>query len=195
MATALRAADPARPIPACPGWTTVELAAHITGVHRWVLKALDNDGPPPFDETPDGGDLAATYSVAADAMLARLHALPKDTPVWTFNRNDGTAGFWHRRQLQEVAMHRWDAQPYAFSDEIAADGLDEVVEFFLPRQVGSGRLTLPPASLRLVAPDRSWVVGEGPETVVEGTPGELLLQLWQRGEHLPGVWGQIRLTP
>ena len=195
MADALRDADPAQPVPACPGWTVRELAAHVTGVHRWVLKALDNNGPPPFDETPDDGDLAARYAEAAQAMVQRLRELPKDAPAWTFNKNDGTAGFWHRRQLHEVAIHRWDAQPYVLDDAIATDGIDEVFDFFVPRQLTRGSLTLPAERLTLTTGDRTWHLGEGPETAVEGKASDLLLMLWQRSRTLPGTWAQTPLTP
>lgn len=195
MAGALRDADPARPVAACPGWTTRELAAHVTGVHRWVLRALENNGPPPFDDTLADGDLAASYAEAAQAMVQRLRELPKDAPAWTFNKNDSTAGFWHRRQLHEIAVHRWDVQPYVLDEAIATDGIDEVVDFFLPRQLKTGRLTLPAERLTLTTGDRTWHIGDGPETTLEGPASDLLLKLWQRGGTLPGTWAPTRLTP
>ncbi len=195
MTAALAAADHSAAVAACPGWTVRELAWHLIGVHRWALAALDSPSPPPYDETPGSGDLVEGYAEASSAILARLGELPADHACWTFDRGNPTAAFWRRRQLHEVAMHRWDVAAYAFADEVAADGIDEVLEFFLPRQLKSGRTVLPESTLRLVSAERTWQVGQGPEAVVEGRPGELLLRLWRRGTPLPGAWGEAALTP
>lgn len=196
MSAAIHANDPNQPIDGCPGWTMRELTGHVTGIHRWVLQALENRGAGSYDETPDETDLAEGYDTAANAMLDRLTELPADAPAWTFNRDDQTAGFWRRRQLHELAVHRWDAAPYEISDEVATEGIDEILDFFLPRAITKGLTVLPVATLNLVTPGRTWTLGDtGPETVLEGTPHAVLLTLYQRGSTLPGVWGQTRLTP
>jgi uncharacterized protein (TIGR03083 family) len=195
MTEALRAADPAAPVEACPGWTMRDLAGHVTGVHRWVLAALSSDAPPPYDETPTDGDLVATYAAAANEMVSALTALPPGHACWTFDRGNRSASFWRRRQLHEIAVHRWDVQPYPLTDEVAVDGLDEVVDFLLPRQLAAGRTTLPDGALELRSPGRTWTLGEGTTTVVEGPAGELLLSLWGRRTPLPGPWAETRLTP
>jgi uncharacterized protein (TIGR03083 family) len=194
MTAALAAADPATPVEACPGWTVRELGGHITGVHRWVLAALDGDGPPPYDETPQADPVAA-YDAAAQSLVARLRELPTDHPCWTFDRSNPTASFWRRRQVHEVSVHLWDVAPYELTDAVAEDGIDEVLDFFLPRQVKAGRTTLPAGTLELRTPHRSWTVGEGPATVVEGSASELLLALWGRGRRLPDPWAGAGLTP
>ncbi|MGZ6792458.1 MAG: maleylpyruvate isomerase family mycothiol-dependent enzyme [Mycobacteriales bacterium] len=195
MTAALAAADPDQQVEACPGWTARDLAGHVTGVHRWVLAALETDSPPPYDETPPAGDLAQAYAPVAREMLDALASVPADAPCWTFDRANRTAGFWRRRQLHEIGMHRWDLAPYPLDEQVAADGLDEVLGFMVPRQLKMGRAVLPEARLRLVWPGGTWSVGEGPLTVVEGTPAELLLRLWGRGEPLPAPWGAVALTP
>jgi uncharacterized protein (TIGR03083 family) len=195
MTAALAAADPSAAVAACPGWTVRELAWHLIGVHRWTLAALDSTSPPPYDETPGAGDHVEGYAQASRAMLARLGELPADHPCWTFDRAHPTASFWRRRQLHEVAMHRWDVAAHGFGNELASDGIEEVLDFFLPRQLKSGRTVLPEGTLRLVGGARTWQIGQGPDVVVEGTPGELLLRLWRRGTPLPGAWGEAALTP
>ncbi|MCU1596102.1 MAG: hypothetical protein JWO12_3494 [Frankiales bacterium] len=193
MSTALGGADPAREVEGCPGWTIAELTAHLTAVHRWATAALETTTPPPYDEAPAD---AAAYTEAAQAMLARLRQLPADHPCWTFDKQNPTAGFWRRRQKLEVAVHRWDVAPYAISDEVAIDGIDEVLGFFLPRQVHLGRTTLPDGTLTLVSPSRTWTVGQGgDQSVLEGSPADLLLAVYQRGNRLPGAWGETPLTP
>ena len=179
MAAALAKTDPDRDVPSCPGWTVSALTAHITAVHRWVLGALRNEGAPPYDE------VAATpldYAAAATALVTRLRELPTDAPCWTFNRDDQTAAFWRRRQLQEVSIHRWDVDRHDLDLVIATEGVNEVVDFFLPRQLGMGRTTLPSGTLTLSDGARSWtlVSGDGPAATVNGDTGALNLLLWGR---------------
>jgi uncharacterized protein (TIGR03083 family) len=180
MAAALRAADPAADVPSCPGWTVQDLANHLTAVHRWVLGALRNEGSPPYDEsvhsTPDD------YATVSGELVTRLRALPEDAPCWTFDRDDRTAAFWRRRQLQEVSIHRWDVDRHEIDDVIAGAGVDEVVGFFLPRQLALGRTTVPGGTLTLAAPGRTWTLlsSEGPTTRVQGSPADLNLLLWGR---------------
>jgi uncharacterized protein (TIGR03083 family) len=194
-AAAFRAADLDAPVAACPGWTVGSLVAHLTGVHRWVIGALDNQGAPPYDETP-AADPAGEYERQATALTAKLRALPPDAPAWTFDKNDQTAGFWRRRQLHEVAMHRWDVQPYPMAREVAEDGIDEVLDFFLPRQLATGRTQVPEGTLRLVSLEREWSFGGGrPVHTTQGTAGDLALGLWRRVELDLGPWGQAKLTP
>jgi uncharacterized protein (TIGR03083 family) len=194
MTAALRTTSPHQAVEACPGWTVRELTAHLTAVHRWAEAALTTvTAPPPYDESLGEGDLVETYAEVAKSMLAALARVPNDHPCWTFDRGNSTAGFWRRRQLHEVSVHRWDVAPYALGDEVAEDGLDEVFDFFLPRQVNTGRTNLPDQRLTLKAHGRNWSIGEGPETVLEGTAGELLLRLWGRGQGLPAPW--TKLTP
>lgn len=179
MAAALRAADPARDVPSCPGWTVAALTAHLTAVHRWVLGALRDEGSPPYDETPATPD---DYAAAATELVTRLRELPEDAPCWTFNRDDRTAGFWRRRQLQEVSIHRWDVDQHEIDEAIAAAGVDEVVDFFLPRQLALGRTTVPEGSLTLVAPSKQWTLlpGGGATASVHGSVADLNLLLWGR---------------
>lgn len=195
MVGALRDADLAAPVPSCPGWTVAELVAHLSGVHRWVARALDDAGPPPYDEDPSA-DPVADYERDATAMLDKLRSLPADAPAWTFDKHDQTAGFWRRRQLHEVSVHRWDVTRHRVSDEVAEDGIDEVLDFFLPRQVAIGRTEVPEGTLRLVSPGRAWAFGDGrPVQTAHGTASDLLLGLWGRVELDLGAWGGAKLTP
>ena len=194
MTAAFERAPQDQPVAACPGWTVREVTAHLCGVHRWAEAALSTTtAPPAYDESVTGGDLVETYSQVAQSMLNALQQVPTEHACWTFNRQDQTSGFWQRRQLHELSVHRWDVAPYDLSDEVATDGIDEVVDFFLPRQVRTGRTSLPEQQLVLASPGRSWRIGKGPETIVEGSAGELLLRLWGRAEPLPAAWAS--LTP
>ncbi|MDX6217497.1 MAG: hypothetical protein QOG99_3081 [Frankiales bacterium] len=195
MVGILRDLDLAAPVRSCPGWTVADLVAHLTGIHRWVVGALDNTGPPPYDEEPQP-DPVGDYERHATAMVEKLRGLAPDAPAWTFDRHNQTAGFWRRRQLHEVAVHRWDVQPYPLESAIAADGIDEVLDFFLPRQLGLGRTEVPEGTLRLISPERAWAFGDGrPLQTAQGTASDLVLGLWGRVELDLGAWGHVKLTP
>jgi uncharacterized protein (TIGR03083 family) len=195
MVGVLRDLDLAAPVRSCPGWTVADLVAHLTGIHRWVVGALDNAGPPPYDEEPQPDPVGA-YERHATAMVEKLRSLAPDAPAWTFDRHNQTAGFWRRRQLHEVAVHRWDVQPYPLDPAIASDGIDEVLDFFLPRQIGMGRTEVPEGTLRLISPERAWAFGDGrPLHTTQGTASDLILGLWGRVDLDLGAWGQAKLTP
>lgn len=180
MTAALRRTDPTTSVVSCPGWTAADLTAHLTGVHRWVLSALRDEGPPPYSEPATSPD---DYAAAAAELVTRLRELPPDAPCWTFNRADPTAAFWRRRQLHEVTVHRWDLEQQRIPDDVAADGVAEVVDFFLPRLLAQGRTTLPAGRLVLDNGARTWALvdTQGPTATVTADPATLNLLLWGRG--------------
>jgi hypothetical protein len=125
----------------------------------------------------------------------------------TWYEPEQTVGFWIRRMAQETVIHRVDAELAAgvaveeIPEDLAVDGIDEVLERFLG--YGSHRWTedfkpsvpdrdLPPV---LVATDGyGWLVRTTPEgasvevatprtdapAIVTGEPVPLLLWLWRR---------------
>jgi uncharacterized protein (TIGR03083 family) len=199
MASALAASDPDAPVVACPGWTVRDLAGHVTTLHGWVTDALDRTDMPPFAEQPAAGgaqEIAAAYAAVGEAMTRRMRALPPDHACWTFDPTRQVASFWYRRQMHELAVHRWDLDPHEMDEPIAADGVDEALDFFLPRMLKAGRATLPGGTLELVSPTRTWTVGSGePVARAEGSAGELLLALWGRNALLPQNWRDAKLMP
>ncbi len=143
-------------------------------------------GPQGYDGPHDGTELLSWFRVGADDMYGVLAVTPS-TPAWTF-APAGNVAFWRRRQCHENAVHRWDLETAlgetpALDAELAADGIAEVVEVFVPRQIERGRMTPPKESVRLVATDTGgeWSVGPGePVAALSGPAGAVLLALWQR---------------
>lgn len=193
MTDAVASADPSAPVDTCAGWTVLDLVSHVVAVHNWARAALDSTDPPAYDEQPITGDLAQAYSTAGRALLTRIDEVADDNPAWTLDRADRTAGFWVRRQLFELVIHRWDLAPAAVDETLAEDGIDEVVDVLLPRQVRLGRTALPAGGLHLASDRRTWTIGTPPRVTVTGSAGTLLLQLWGRGRALPPGWES--LTP
>ncbi|SEO85250.1 maleylpyruvate isomerase family mycothiol-dependent enzyme [Trujillonella endophytica] len=179
----VRSADPATPVPTCPGWTVGALVRHLSGGQRWAadLVAARADAPPddaffrnvtrPAEQPPAELDRALAESSAA---LARaLREAGPDAPVWT-PFGPGAASFFTRRFTHETVVHGADAalaagRPWTVDPELAVDGLDEwlelasvpqMLELFPERRalLGPGRTvhlhaTDTPASL-----DAEWVV-------------------------------------
>lgn len=173
------------PIPTCGAWTAKELVRHLADVHRWAAGMAR--GTNEWLEGPDEG-LAHYYDACARLLRETLAELGPDAPATTLN-GPGPASFWHRRQVHETLIHLYDLRtPLALEvdrvpAEVWADGVDEVVTMFYPRQVRLGRTDPVPHPVELVATDveRRWVLGEGePVAGVAAPARDLDLFLWGR---------------
>ena len=185
------------PVPSCPSWTVADLVAHLGETHLWAEHAVrvgDPDAPEP--SPPPGGRsaLRAWYAASAATLMATLQATDPDAECWTFGLRPRTARFWFRRQAHEAAMHRWDlgaavGRDVGYPNTLAADGVDEVVSMFFPRQVRLKRAA-PLSSSLAVRPDgcgRLVLAGDGTTAhpgpaaaEVSGPADALVLLLWGR---------------
>jgi uncharacterized protein (TIGR03083 family) len=187
--------DLSRPVPGCPGWTAQDLVVHVGGIERWVVHAV-REGELTRDlPTWPGTDLADWYEEGAWDLLAALEVDPA-TPAATL-APDRTVGFWHRRQVHEHRVHRWDLQSALGTAEpieaqLAADGIDEVATMFWPRQVRLGRAVEPVEGLRVVTTDTGgeWLFGQRPVATVSGPAADVLLALMHRcgPDHTTLIW-------
>jgi uncharacterized protein (TIGR03083 family) len=197
----------AAPVPSCQPWRIRDLLRHIRYVHWWagthvrqassqVLTGpseseLLNGGP------PDAGLLDA-YRAGHRALVETLRDADPAISCATFLPAPSPLAFWARRQAHETAIHRADAELAAgamtpVDPEFAADGVDELVTGFAPRE----RLTARPQltrTLLLRAADtgHDWhlVIGPGgvearrgyheADAVVSGPAQGLYLLLWNR---------------
>src|SRR4051812_24829314 len=197
------AIDPRRApaVPACPGWDLADLAVHLGGVHRWALDALTAADPtrPPAERAPfapaDSAGLVAWFEEGADELLAALSTTDPAAPCWGFGPHPRTAAFWQRRTPHETTLHTLDAaqalgRSEPLAPQFAADGVDEVVRMFVPRQVRLGRLEPLDRHVELRADDVQgwgpWHLGpsvaepKAPDAVVSAPAATLLLLLWRR---------------
>ncbi len=201
-------------VPGCPGWDLTDLAAHLGGVHRWALDALDAGDParPPAERAPSAPagseDLCAWFEEGAEAIRSALGDADPGQPCWGFGPKPRTASFWQRRVPHETTLHAWDAaRALGHADpldpELAADGVDEVVTMFVPRQVRLSRLEPAEVSVELRATDAPgwgpWLlapageVPDAPDAVVSAPAATLLLLLWRR-EPFDAVAGDGGVT-
>lgn len=176
-----------RPVPGCPGWDLADLVGHLGEVQRsWAEhvtaakpdQAWEGDVPPP---PPD--NLSGWMAASTDALLGALRAAPDDSPCWTWWGEPRTAGAVARHQVQEAAVHRWDAEsalglPAPLQAEVAHDGVAEFLEIMIDDPAGlDGEITL-----RSSDTGGEWRVGPagGRAATLRGTASDLVLLLYKR---------------
>ena len=157
---------PDAPVPPCPGWTVADLTEHLTSLLHWVRElaprgVLDRPADrvvqqprPAWPEALDGLRRELTGTIET------LEALDPDFPSWTWPAQARKAGFWQRRLAHEVSVHRWDAEsaagrPTAIETKLAADGVNEVLDTWLPAGRRKGPTDLH-GVVHLVATDASY---------------------------------------
>ncbi|GAA1021619.1 hypothetical protein Aple_072260 [Acrocarpospora pleiomorpha] len=206
----IRDADPATPVPTCPGWTLQQLFRHVGRGDRWAAQIVRDrveefldprtvrDGKPPAD--PDG---AIRWLHGGPRALADAIAdIGADTAAWTFF-GPRPAAWWVRRRLHEATVHRADAAlalgvPYELAAPLAADGISEWLDMVADTQrLGRPASLDPGVTLHIHAtddlgPSGEWMIkgGEGgvtwdhghgkATTAVRGRAVDLLLALLRR---------------
>ena len=207
----------------CPEWSVADVVAHQGMVHRWAVAQLRLDetpvpSHPEFLASVPGEQLLGWFADGAQELVKTLRTVDPDVPAVVFLRDaPRPAHFWARRQAHETTMHSVDvlsavlgrlpsAAEAGIEDDVALDGIDELLTGFFPR--GRSKLAgLAPLCVA-VAPsdsDRGWTVrvdGERLTTARErrpdaeaafaGTAAQLYLGLWNRGAEItetgrPGV--------
>ncbi|MCW2541684.1 MAG: hypothetical protein JWN95_3409 [Frankiales bacterium] len=200
----------------CPGWTVRDLLEHLREVQWfWALiveRRLQDapSGQGEFAEVhpsrlPDDGLISAFRAGARHLVEVLADADPAQS-VWTWAPARQDIGFILRHQVQEAAVHRWDAE-HAASREVSLDArmsVDAIEEFLTysvansvetpdqPRPALGGAFVLRASDL-----PACWVVEDGskPGTVafrrdgdpsdlpvISGTASDLLLWLYGRRE-------------
>lgn len=152
LRSVVRSADPAAPVPTCPGWTIGALVRHLSGGQRWAAELVTTRAAEPPDDAfvrdvvrdaeQSPAELDAELGEGSLALAAALREAGPDAPLWT-PFGHGTAAFVARRFAHEAAVHRADATlaagtPYELDPEVAADAIDEWLELgSLPRMLES----------------------------------------------------------
>ena len=198
--------DLTQPVDGCPDWTTRDLVEHIGVLHRFIVNGIEvGETPKERAEPPsDTNEYADWFADGAAALEAALRARPDDTPCWTFFSNaPPVIGTWVRRQCQELAVHRYDAElaatgtAEAIDPAIAKDGIDEFFDLFLGRVDARRPIRIGELAVQLQATDEdasgSWMVrcGDGPPVVTrEHAKGDVALQGPANGLLL-AIWGRV----
>jgi len=193
----LSGGDVDAPVDSCPGWSLLDLARHLSTVHRWATDCLVSATNADETEAPWGRDkVQVWFDDGAARLIDVLRTTDPSTPTWNFGPPPRTAAFWSRRQAHETSVHLWDARlsqglTSPIDGDLAADGVDEVVTMFFPRQVRLKRI--PPLeqglAIELTDADARYVLaGDGTDraaaavATVRGPSSDVLLALWGRAE-------------
>jgi uncharacterized protein (TIGR03083 family) len=217
-------AGPDAAVPSCPGWTMADLVEHVGETLHFVRVLAPRgvtDRPQRFERPPRPAWPEALDGLQREiaGTIETLDAVDPELPAWNWAPQAKKAGFWPRRMAHEVSVHRWDAQlalgrPEPVETKLAADGVNEVLDSWLPAGRGTGPKDLH-GVVHLVATDASyeWFVrlrGQGVAlldtgTILDtddhharagatGTASDLLLALWGRvGIDVLAVTGDQQL--
>jgi uncharacterized protein (TIGR03083 family) len=223
---AVRGTDPNAPVPSCPEWTIGDLAAHLGSIYDYVLHHVNRGVTDPPERKrisflpPPEADVVDWWEGRFAKLVGVLDALDPEMPAFNWAPQPKKVAFWPRRMAHETAVHRWDAQFATVRAEpveakLAADGVAEVLDTFLPAGHGNGPKGLS-GVVGLVATDaeHEWYIrlrGENglalldtntlldsvapdERAVARGTASDLLLALWGRVEFdVLEVSGDVRL--
>ncbi len=180
----------------CPGWTVSNLVEHLTGVQWfWATIAEERLSAPPDDArrpaTAPRARLIETFREGAERLATVLRAANYDDAVWTWAPAQQNIAFITRHQVQEAAVHHWDAVHAAggtlvIAPAVAADAIAEFLTFSVSTDADPADPARPALNSRFaLAPDdidAAWTVRDG------GTPGTTR---WAPGADLdaPAVTG------
>lgn len=190
--------DPHAPTWTGLGWDRTELLAHVAGVHAWVRAQLEL-GPAErvrfssIEGPPEGDALPGWFEAGAAELVERLRAadLAATWPTWA---GPQPGSFFPRRMAQETAVHRWDAGGGPIDAALAVDGIDELLELFVPRLPAERFADAGAATIHLHATDAEgeWLVhlDEGGvrfehghakgDVALRASAQDLLLWAWNR---------------
>ncbi|PFG43646.1 uncharacterized protein (TIGR03083 family) [Isoptericola jiangsuensis] len=193
-------ADPAGRVPACGRWKVRHLVEHLGRIHHWAAGQARRAQETPLGRGPF--DLVPFYAAQAAELRTTLTDLGPTADSWTL-LGRGPATFWRRRQTHETLVHLHDLRAAALGSgtavaaedpidvdaDVWADGVDEIVTMFQPRQVRLERMAPLERTVALHATDlgRTWVLGapadaagDAAAATVHAPARELDLLLWRR---------------
>jgi uncharacterized protein (TIGR03083 family) len=176
-------------------WTVADLLDHV-GRLTWMFAGRTRKaGGGDFYETvrPEDVDPVTFFRQGAATLCEQLSAADPNAEIKTWAGLVPPAWLW-RRMTHELAVHRWDAQaavgnPEPLAVEVAEDGIDELLEVFVPRaDVGPVDGSL---HLHATDGDGEWFIEtadgltwtrahEKGDVAVRGATSDLLLVLWGR---------------
>ncbi|MFC4011646.1 maleylpyruvate isomerase family mycothiol-dependent enzyme [Nonomuraea purpurea] len=201
--------DLAAAVPSCPGWTVADLLYHVGEVYLHKAEIMRRGTwPEPWPPEPDPAHPVRFAEHAFGQLRAEFDARKPQDEAVTFYDDDQSVGYWIRRMAQETVIHRVDAElaagePVApIPDDLAVDGIDEVLLIFLgygsgkwPEEFGDALTAADGRAVAIESGAERWLVRPTRERVevakgdtapaeatVEGTPQEVLLWLWRRSD-------------
>jgi uncharacterized protein (TIGR03083 family) len=133
-------------VPSCPEWTVADLTQHVGAVYLHKSTTMREGKQPADDEWPPPGindeEPVALLDRAYAEVMGEFSRRKPDEVCETWYGPDQTVGFWVRRMAQETVVHRIDAElgvgapVSAIPDDLAIDGVDELLKVFVAYNVG-----------------------------------------------------------
>ena len=201
-------------VPTCPEWTVADLLQHLGAVYLHKSTTMQA-GHRPQDWPPAGlndEEPVALLDRAYAELVREFGQRGPEEVSETFYEPDQSVGFWVRRMAQETVIHRIDAElavgapVAAIPDDLAVDGIDELLKVFVAYDVekwGDDYADVlggsPGRSFAINTDGVSWLaatapgrfsVGGGPgmtvpdtaraDVTIGGAPAALLRWVWNR---------------
>jgi uncharacterized protein (TIGR03083 family) len=196
-------------VPTCPGWTVADLTHHVAEVYLHKTEAM-RTGTEPQEWPPKGLEREEPRGLLDRAYAELTHEFATRKPsdaAGGWYTPDQTVGFWIRRMAQETVIHRIDAElatgqhVAAVPDDLAVDGIDELLKVFVAFSVVAWRKyfvevlsTSPGHTFGIETNGAAWHVRLAAETfevqdgsppapvdvTVSGSPEALLRWVWNR---------------
>jgi uncharacterized protein (TIGR03083 family) len=168
----------------CPGWDVADLVRHVADVHWfWGTIAEDNLPEPPDESLRPGpvpdGELVDAFERGAARLVEILGAADQSASCWTWFPAQQDVAFITRHQVQEAAVHAWDAanatgRTLLIDPAVASDSVDEFLTTSLAdvEDAERDRLTALSGTFALHAADTgdTWTVTDG------SVPGSLRMR-------------------
>lgn len=201
--------NPTARVEHCPDWSVADLVRHLTEVHWfWATIAEERlDAPPDESRRPpraDDDDLVDAFEAGAARLTRVLADADQSASCWTWAPQQQDVAFITRHQVQEAAVHHWDAVhaaggALAIEPPVAADSVDEFLTFSVSTEADPGDPPAPPLDgtfvIRASDTHDAWTLRDGPlpgtlsvervgdddAPVVAATASDLLLWLYGRG--------------
>lgn len=208
LAVVTEGVDPATPVPTCGDWTIADLLDHAGTVYRWAAAMVRDTAQERYgreqmdlDKPQEPAALSAWVAEGAPLAVEQLRSADLSAPMWAWGWPK-SAGFWPRRMVHEMGVHRADAElalgiKPAFEPEVAADGVDELLDNLpyrgdfatkVANMRGGGEVlafAAPDAGaswrIELGSDSYAWSRSEGPATTTVTAPApDLLLAVYGR---------------
>jgi uncharacterized protein (TIGR03083 family) len=176
-------------VPSCPEWTLRDLAQHIgEGRRAWAATVAAGpsatrraDPEEPAVAPRERGELLDWLGESTQQLVDALQEAGPDRRCWTWwgdSQSPETSGAVARHQLQQMAVHTYDAQltvgdPQPLPDEVALDGVDE---FLSTCCATTSPWPHEPAVVDYHATEgrswRMWLSAEGARVAADPTPSD-----------------------
>lgn len=191
----------------CPGWTVADLVHHLTEV-QWFWATIVEDrltAPPEGALRPTRAEpeqLISSLRSQSGRLVRVLAEAPQGDRVYTWAPAQQDVAFVTRHQVQEAAVHHWDAahargDAVSIEESIAVDAVEEFLTFSVSSDADPAEPARPALDGRFALSAGAgvgWTISDGRAAgtitwtrgVDEGTPtiaasaADLLLWLYGR---------------